>query len=121
MKAKVTSSLHTTMSLAATMPSPPARTGPASRVTTGSGWARIRRCRSTIARAPSAIEPVAASLRSAPEQNTRSADRSTTTFAPWSPAAWSRHSNSSPTSCRDSALRFAGESSVIVATPPSWS
>ena len=34
-KAKVTSSLHSTTSLAATMPSPPARTGPASRVTTG--------------------------------------------------------------------------------------
>ena len=116
-KAKVTSSLHSTTSLAATIPSPPARTGPASRVTTGRGCVTIRRCSATSALVPSAIPSPAASERSAPEQNTRSAERITTTRASASCSARSSASNSSPTSCRDRALRFCGESRVIVAIP----
>ena len=59
-----------------------------------------------------------ASDRSAPEQNTRPDDRITTTLAASSASADSSRSNSSVTSCRDSALRLCGLSSVMVAT---WS
>ena len=62
------------------MPMPPARTGPSRRTTTGFGEATIRRWSSTIRRAPSAIPSPVASDRSAPEQNTRSAERISTTF-----------------------------------------
>ena len=39
----------------------------------------MRRCSATSAFAPSSMPPSAASLRSAPEQNTRSAERISTT------------------------------------------
>ena len=59
---------------------------------------------------------VVASDRSAPEQKTRPSARTSTTFTSGSAAARSSPSNSSVTSCRDSALRLCGESRVIVAT-----
>ncbi len=74
-----------------------------------------------MVRAPSSMPPSDASERSAPEQNTRSADRITTTTASSSAAARSSRSNSSVVSCRDSALRLCGESSVIVPTPSATS
>ena len=103
------------------MPIPPARTGPATSVTTGLGSVSSCRWRSTIAFAPWSIPPVVASLRSAPEQNTRPDERISTTFTSSSSPAVVTCATSSVTSCRDSALRLCGESSVIVATGPSTS
>ena len=84
--AKVASSAVSTMSDAATIPMPPARAAPTTTVTTGLLSATIARCSATIARAPSSIGVVDASERSAPEQNTRPDDFSTTTrtSASWS-------------------------------------
>ena len=62
------------------MPMPPARTGPATSVTTGLSSVSSCRWRSTIAVAPSSMPPVVASLRSAPEQNTRPDERISTTL-----------------------------------------
>ena len=64
---------------AATMPMPPARTAPWTRATNGLGEATIRRCSSTMVRAPSSMPSPVASDRSAPEQNTLPAARTTTT------------------------------------------
>ena len=114
--ANVVSSAAIAMSEAATMPMPPARTAPCSRVTTGLLSATIWRCMATIARAPSSMPSPEASDRSAPEQNTLPSARITTTFTSSSASAASRCANSSVTSCRDSALRLCGESRVIVAT-----
>ena len=85
--AKVASSAAIATSLAATIPSPPARTGPASLVTTGLGWATIARCIATTAGAVSAMPTVVASARSAPEQKTRPDDSINTTVASRSSAA----------------------------------
>ena len=110
-----TSSRQMTMSEDATRPRPPARTGPSRRVTTGTGRAAIPRWRAMMPRAASTMSEVAASLRSAPEQNTGWADcRSTPcsdSSAPASASTWA----SSATSRRDRALRLAGESRVTTA------
>ena len=114
-RAKVASSAVSTMSDAATIPMPPARAAPATTVTTGLLSATMARCIATIARAPSSIGAVDASERSAPEQNTRPEDFSSTTRTSGSWSARANRSSSSVTSCRDSALRLCGESRVIVA------
>ena len=90
-------------------------------VTTGLLIVTTNRCSSTIRRAPSSIPTVVASERSAPEQNTRSADRTRTTRTSGSASADSRCANSSVTSCRLSAFLLCGESSVIVASGPATS
>ena len=118
MNANVASSTATAMSAAATMPTPPARAGPASLATTGFElvqiWVRI----SGNSLTPSVAEPaVPASLRSMPAQNTGPVWSRTITRTASSPAAVARWSRSSRRSCADSALRLCGESSVIVATP----
>ena len=79
-RAYVASSALMAMSLAATMPMPPARTAPDTRVTTGLSRVTMSRWRSTIRRAPSAIPTVVASDRSAPEQKTLPSCRTSTTF-----------------------------------------
>lgn len=113
--AKVASSAVSTMSDAATIPMPPARAAPETTVTTGLVRATMARCSWTIARAPSSIGVVEASLRSAPEQKTRPEDFSTTTMTSSSWSARSSRSKSSVMSWRDSALRLCGESRVMVA------
>ena len=114
--AKVASSAAIAMSEAATMPIPPARTAPCSRVTTGLSIDTISRCSSTIRRAPSSMPPALASDRSAPEQKTLPSARISTTRTASSAAARSSPANSSVTSWRDSAFRLCWESSVRVAT-----
>src|SRR6478609_2256604 len=114
--AKVASSAATTTSEAATMPMPPARTAPPSRVTTGLSIATMSRCSATIARVPSSMPPDDASERSAPEQKTRPDEVISTTLTAGSAAAPSSAATSSETSWRDSALRLCGESRVMVAT-----
>ena len=91
-KAYVASAALIAMSEAATMPMPPARTLPCSRVTTGLGNVTIRRWRSTSTPAAFSIPSSAASERSAPEQNVRPSARITTTFASSSAAARSSSS-----------------------------
>ena len=86
------------MSLAATMPMPPARTAPCTRTTTGLAIVTISRWSSTIRRAPSSIPSAVASERSAPEQNTVPVARTSTTRTSASASAARRCSNSSVTS-----------------------
>jgi len=93
--ANVASSAVSTMSEAATIPMPPARAAPDTTVTTGLVRATIVRCSRTIARAPSSIGVVEASVRSAPEQKTRPDDFSTTTRTSSSWSARASRSNSS--------------------------
>jgi hypothetical protein len=115
-RANVASSALIATSPAATIPMPPARTAPETRTTTGLPMVAISRCSTTMRFAPSSIPTVVASERSAPEQNTLPSWRTRTTFTSGSASARSSRSNSSVTSCRESALRLCGESSVIVAT-----
>ena len=104
------------MSPAATMPMPPARTAPSSSVTTGLGMVTIWRCSATIPFAPSSMPCEPASDRSAPEQNTVPDDADHHHARLVLASARPSRSNSSVTSCRESALRLCGESRVIVAT-----
>src|SRR3954454_8897038 len=102
----------TTRSHAAITPIPPARTGPLTAAITGAPIVPRR----SIARTNDveSTSPVDRSLRSAPAQKTGAVCDNTTTrafAASASSSAWCR----SASSCCDSALRLAGESSVIVA------
>ena len=114
--AYVASSALMARSLVATIPMPPARTAPATRVTTGLSSVAIWRCSATMRLAPSSMPVVVASVRSAPEQNTVPSWRISTTLASGSPSARSSRSASSVTSCCERAFRLCWESRVIVAT-----
>ncbi len=114
-KANVAASGATAMSAAAMRPSPPARAWPFTRAMTGTAL-------STIVVRMSGMRFGAArprSDRSAPEQNTVPAPVSTTTRTSGSRVASRNAWSSSSRSRADSALRFSGESSVRVRTPPS--
>ncbi len=80
MKAYVASSALSTMSAAATMPMPPARTWPCARTTTGLGSVTMRRCSSTSTPAACSMPSLLASERSAPLQNVRPSARISTTL-----------------------------------------
>ncbi len=118
-RAKVASSSAMTMSEAATIPIPPARTGPCTRVTTGLDMVAMRRWSATIRRAPTSMPSLAASARSAPEQNTGPAAVIATTRTSGSASAASSAAISSATSCRLKALRLCWLSRVMVARGPS--
>ncbi len=122
LNAKVASWAAIATSHAATSPTPPARAGPLIRATTGVGDSQIVcRIRGTSV-TPCCCAPAPRdSLRSMPEQNTRPVWVSTITRAAGSAIAASRWASSSRRSCADRALRLAGESSVIVATPAATS
>ena len=97
---------------------PPARAGPLTAAIVGTGASSSRVIARTIGDESGA--PVRRSLRSAPAQNAGGAWSSTIARA--SPAAIAASATSSAalspvTSRVDSALRFSGEFSVIVATP----
>ncbi len=102
-------------SQAATRPRPPARAVPFSRQMTGFGLSQISD-RTSGNDAVTGASP-RCSFRSAPEQNTGPVPVSTITRASGSASACSRLSARSPSRRTDSALRFGGESSVIVAIP----
>lgn len=115
--AKVTLWEPSATSAAPTMPSPPARTWPSRRATTGLGMSRMRRSSPTITSVIAG--PLEASLRSAPAQNTEPVWVSSTARTDESSDAVSRCASSSAHSCRDSAFRLCGESSSMRATPRS--
>ena len=116
MNAKVVPGVPTAMSHAPTSPMPPARTCPSSRAITGLGSSTIVRSRVT-SRAVVRCGPSGslASRRSLPEQNTVPVWVSTIARTPSSAAAAPSADSSAATRAAESALRFAGESRVIVA------
>ena len=112
-KANVAFAGATTMSHDATRPIPPALTAPFSAAITGFGACSRDRRRSGYVTPAEGCAP----LRSAPEQKTVPVAVSTIARTSSSPAAVLRWAASSDCSGADRALRFAGESRVIVATP----
>src|SRR6185312_7237889 len=116
--ANVARGAASTTSAAARMPMPPALAAPATLAITGFGQ-RATRCRMPgSSRTPSApAAATAVSFRSMPAQNTGPEWVSTTTRL-WSSAVTSSSaSRNSDRSRADRALRFAGESRVMVAIP----